>query len=236
MDVHWLEQTESDVPAGNQWLSAREQSRLSEFRFEKRRRDWRLGRWTAKRVLASCLNLSIDSLVDLEIRPADSGAPDVFLFNQIADVSLSVSHRAEMAFCVVGLSRASVGCDLELVEPREHSFIEDFFTADEQRMVDRLDAKDQPFLTSLLWSAKESGLKALHVGLRLDTKLLDASRTPTPLTQRACKENSRVWSPLFLECATGQILSGWWRYSKHMVRTIVRSSCQDDDPWLLHRA
>ena len=30
MDVYWLEQTEADVPAENQWLSAREMLRLAQ--------------------------------------------------------------------------------------------------------------------------------------------------------------------------------------------------------------
>ena len=36
------------LPAGHDWLTAAERARLEEFRFEKRRRDWLLGRWAAK--------------------------------------------------------------------------------------------------------------------------------------------------------------------------------------------
>ena len=39
-DVYWLEQTEADVPAENDWLSAGEIRRLSDMRFAKRRGDW----------------------------------------------------------------------------------------------------------------------------------------------------------------------------------------------------
>jgi 4'-phosphopantetheinyl transferase len=53
MDVYWLDQTQADVPAGDEWLCAREAACLARLRFAKRRADWRLGRWTAKRALAA---------------------------------------------------------------------------------------------------------------------------------------------------------------------------------------
>ncbi len=86
MNVYWLEQTDADVPAENQWLSAGEILFLGRLRFARRRNDWRLGRWTAKRALAACLNLPGDplALANIEIRAATSGAPEAFLFNQTA--------------------------------------------------------------------------------------------------------------------------------------------------------
>jgi len=60
-DVYWLEQTEADVPAEDDWLSEREAVRLGRMRIPKRRADWRLGRWTAKRALAACLKLPGDT-------------------------------------------------------------------------------------------------------------------------------------------------------------------------------
>src|SRR5208283_2826825 len=96
MDVYWLEQTEADVPAENQWLSAGEMLCLAGLRFAKRRTDWRLGRWTAKRALAAHLNLPADlsALANIEIQAATSGAPEVYLLNQPASVTISLSHRA----------------------------------------------------------------------------------------------------------------------------------------------
>jgi hypothetical protein len=56
VDLYWLEQSEADVPAHNDWLSVRERAFLDTIRFAKRRGDWRLGRWAAKRALAVCTN------------------------------------------------------------------------------------------------------------------------------------------------------------------------------------
>ena len=81
MNVYWLEQTEADVPAENDWLSANEAVCLNGMRFAKRRADWRLGRWTAKRALSVYLDVPAHPQVfkKIEIRPAPSGAPEVFL-------------------------------------------------------------------------------------------------------------------------------------------------------------
>ena len=223
--AYWLEQAEADVPTNNQWLSAGELTRLAGLRFAKRRAEWRLGRWTAKRAVASYLNLPVDvhRLQDIEIQPALSGAPEVVLFNERAALSISLSHRAGRALCVVGLSAASLGCDLEVVESRDISFLTDFFTADEQELVARAPADERPRLATLLWSAKESALKALQVGLRLDTTSLDVS-TRERAAQRAGDSQPDAfadWSPLLVRRVGGQTLYGWWRCANNMVRTVV---------------
>jgi len=223
--TYWLEQTEADVPLSNDWLSAGEISRFATVRFEKRRRDWRLGRWTAKRAVASCLNIlnDVDLFAEIEIRAAPSGAPCVFFFNRPAAVSISLSHCAGYALCVVGSPRASLGCDLEAVESRDHSFATDFFTGNEQDLVHSASADERPLLTTLVWSAKESALKALHVGLRLETTCLEV--IPAYSSQhdadRAHEGADIAWLPLSLHRSNGQILRGCWRCANHMVRTVV---------------
>jgi 4'-phosphopantetheinyl transferase len=230
MDAYWLEQTEADVPAEDQWLSAEEMSCLAHLRFGKRRADWRLGRWTAKRAVASCLNLPSDvhSLEDIEIRPAPSGSPEVFLFNQSAAVSVSLSHRAGKALCVVGLSGLSLGCDLELVESRDHSFVTDFFTVNEQKLVESAPADKLPMLVTLLWSAKESALKALHVGLRLDTTSIEVGLTDSvwKLAEYSRQDGCADWSPMSLRYAGEHTLRGCWRCADNLVRTVVVSPLQ----------
>ena len=185
MDVYWLEQTEADLPAENDWLSASERLRLDGMRFAKRHADWRLGRWTAKRALAAYLNLPShpQHLADIEIRSAPSGAPEVFIANQPAGVAISLSHRAGVAACAITLSGAELGCDLEIVEPRSDAFIADYFATEEQALIERTSAAERSLLLALLWSGKESALKALRTGLRLDTR----SVTVRPVAPR-CTE------------------------------------------------
>jgi 4'-phosphopantetheinyl transferase len=227
---YWLEQAEADVPTGDQWLCARERSHLTSLQFVKRQRDWRLGRWTAKRALASCLNLKGDahSLEDIEIRALPSGAPEVFLFRQRANVSISLSHSAGHGLCVVAFSGESLGCDLEIRELRDDSFVTDFFTANEQQLVKRAPACERPLAATLIWSAKESALKALKVGLRLPTVSLEVIFTasiPGP-GKYTGHQDGEVWSPLSVRCRGGRALTGWWRCANDMVRTVVFNTLQ----------
>jgi len=234
MDVYWLEQDESDVLVEDQWLSAGETLCLSGMRFPKRRADWRLGRWAAKRAVAACLHLPDDlpALADIEIRTASSGAPEVFLLNQRASVTISLSHRAGTAMCAIALSASSLGCDLETVEPRIATFAADYFTLNEQALAERTFSEDRPLLVTLLWSAKEAALKALNVGLRLDTNSVEVSLVdalplraedsrPQPCSVSPPPAAPDGWRPLQVRYSGGQVFCGWWRHSNHLVRTVV---------------
>jgi 4'-phosphopantetheinyl transferase len=219
MDIYWLEQTELDVPPANDWLSAHERSCLATLRFLKRRSDWRLGRWTAKQALAAYLNLPTDLLFlpNLEVRAAACGAPEAFLYGQPAAIAISLSHRAGTALCAVGPGR-NFGCDLELVEPRSAAFVDDYFTADERALVGDTPLSERPLLLALLWSAKESALKALRVGLRLDTRCM--SVIPS-LAERPLAVDSGPWCSLRVHYSNTQTFSGWWRRETDLVRTVV---------------
>lgn len=233
MDISWLEQFEADVPIGNQWLSPREKCCLDGMRFAKRRTDWRLGRWTAKHAVAACLNLPTDitGLTDIEVLAAPSGAPQIFLKNLPADVAVSVSHREATALCTVALAGTSFGCDLETIEPRSDAFIADYCTREEQALIALTPLGHRDLLVSLIWSAKESALKALHVGLRMDTRCVSVRPTdwllePGPkkwgeLCAERPTSNPEGWQPLCVHCSSGPIYSGWWRFQDHLVRTMV---------------
>jgi 4'-phosphopantetheinyl transferase len=220
MDIYWLEQTESDVPTNNNWLSPREATALAALRFLKRRSDWRLGRWTAKQALAACLNLPTNllALADLEIRAASSGAPEVFLHGEPADIAISLSHRAGTALCTLGPPGSNFGCDLEMVEPRSAAFVDDYFTADEQVLIADTPLPERALLLALLWSGKESALKALRVGLRLNTRCMNVKPSPTMGT---LTEDSPIWHPLSIRYSGAQTFSGWWRRETDLVRTVV---------------
>jgi len=235
-EVYWLEQTEAELPASSDWLSASEAACLNRLRFAKRRTDWRLGRWTAKQALAIHLGLpsSPQALAHLEIRAAPSGAPEAFLADLPARVSISLSHRAGTALCLIAPSGTTLGCDLEMIEPRSDVFLADYFTSEEQTFVTRVPVADRPWLLAALWSGKESALKALTTGLRLDTRCVtvglgdamarseDQGRPRAlpafifpPATER------RRWSPLQVRYSQGRIFHGWWRQLGSLVSTVV---------------
>jgi 4'-phosphopantetheinyl transferase len=216
MDVYWLEQTESDVPQENDWLSTTEAGFMDGLRFAQRRSAWRLGRWTAKRALAIYLNWSDSppALANIEIRPATSGAPMVFFDNTPAAASISLSHRNGTAICAVAPGAIELGCDLELIEPRSDAFIADYFTAEEQALVVGQPVADRPRFLALLWSAKESALKALRTGLRLDTRCVVVDPMNVSFDHHG-------WKPLDVRYAGGRVFHGWWMDADNLVRTVV---------------
>ncbi len=235
MDVYWLEQSEADVPADNQWFSASEVERLNAMRFPKRRADWRLGRWTTKRALSFYLKELGDhqALSNIEIRPAASGAPEVFIADRPAAAAISLSHCNGTALCAIAHFGTALGCDLEIVEPRSDAFVADYFTAEEQALVAQASAAGRSCLVTLLWSAKESALKALHQGLRLDTRSVTVSM-PEDITAPEPDEEPRaanpsadlehccsVWRPLAVRCANGEVFRGWWQHTGNLMRTLV---------------
>lgn len=229
MTCYWLEQTEADVPAENDWLSDSEAFHLVGMRVAKRRADWRLGRWTAKRAIAVYLKLPTDrqDLATIEIRPAPSGAPEVFLANRPAALAISLSHRAGTGLCAVASSGVELGCDLELIEPRSDSFIADYFTAEEQAWIAGAEAADRFCLLALLWSAKESTLKTLRTGLRLDTRCV----TVRPVQTRKppvhhLEYDASNWYPLTAHCSDGRTFHGWWQQAGAFVRTLVAAPPQ----------
>lgn len=216
MDVYWLEQTEAEMPPENDWLSTAEATRLKGMRFAKRRADWRLGRWTAKRALASFWNSPASplALAEIEICAAPTGAPEVILSDSPAAVSISLSHRGGRAMCAVSLSGQALGCDLEIIEPRTEAFVADYFVSEERELVARAPEPERFQLVSLLWSGKESALKALRTGLRLDTRSVVVMPMEGSL-------NVNGWGPLQVRCSEGQVFQGWWQRTHDLMRTLV---------------
>jgi 4'-phosphopantetheinyl transferase len=216
MSVLWFERSSCEIPSHNDWLSPGELNHLNELRFPKRRADWRLGRWTAKCAVSSVSSDPL-ALADISIRAAPSGAPVVWIRGDPAPWRISLSHRAGIACCAISPDPIALGCDIELVEPRSPAFVSDYFTPAERSLITRNGNAEATRLTALLWSAKESALKALGVGLRADTRsvfvtdLHESNHLPSP---------GRVWKPLRVQCASGN-LDGAWHLSGELVRTVV---------------
>ncbi len=211
--IHWLTQTLLDPPVGDGWLTAGEQATLAGLPVAKRRSDWRLGRWTAKRALAAYVGC-VSGLAGVEIRAAESGAPQIFLDGRPAPLTLSLSHTDGRGLCAIAAAGVALGCDLERIESHSRAFVADYFTDDEQRVIAAAPTADRACIVTLLWSAKESALKALREGLRLDTRSVAA----TIGGDCACDS----WSPLSVHHGdSGRIFRGWWRHDEGCVMTIA---------------
>ena len=224
MEIYWLEQDASSVPAGDEWLSGAERARLEELRIPKRRADWRLGRWTAKSALSVYCGLPdhLEALSEIELRPKPSGAPEVFCRDQPVGLAFSLSHSGGRAMCVIVPGSLRVGCDLEAIEERSPAFLADFFTEQEQKLVAETPPIHRGRLVTLLWSAKESALKALGCGLRSDTQWVNA--LPESFTEPGIGRSDIAhtrWNPLTVTLRGGMIFCGWWSEFRGQVRTVV---------------
>lgn len=223
MEIYWLEQQRAETAGGNRWLSEDERALLARLRIPKRREDWRLGRWTAKLAVARFLHLPEDAaaLAAIEVRPAPSGAPRVFVDGKPAGVSLSLSHSAGVGFCALGRAGTALGCDLEKITPHSPAFLADFFTPRERHLVAGCPAPHRDALLTLLWSGKESVLKVLECGLRLDTRSVAVHPGERP------RFEDDAWQ-FFRACLHGdRQFQGWWRADGGLVRTLVADRIAD---------
>jgi len=219
--AYWLQQESGEVLAEDEWLSPAELARLGSFRIPKRRQDWRLGRWTAKNAVATYMRLPIEpsTLAAIEIRAASSGAPEVFLNGEAARLAISLTHRGGYAVCAIVAEGAVIGCDLELIEPRSGPFVADYFTRDEQQAVAQASDGERFRMVALLWSAKESVLKALREGLRIDTRQVEV--TLGEAAGAPCgSEATGGWHPFSARFGE-RFFTGWWRRNGKSVLTIA---------------
>jgi 4'-phosphopantetheinyl transferase len=181
----WL--VEVEAPQGEEWLTDSERARAASLATSTRRRDWVLGRAAAKRLLAASESARSGEplgLADVEVLADGTGAPVAALSPARGGGrlpwSLSLSHSGGAAVAALLPEGEGIpGIDLELVEPRAPSFVETFFTPAEARQAARAGAGRDLFVTAT-WSAKEAVLKALHLGLTVDTR--DVEALPTALT------------------------------------------------------
>lgn len=203
--VRWVTQHLCDVPRHNNWLTPGERDVLESKMILKRRADWRLGRWTAKRALLAAGGpfASVTNLTEVEIRAAEDGAPEAFIHGERVPIVLSLSHSHGVALCVVAGADAQIGCDAEFVEARSEAFLADYFTASERDRIRRATAAMQPMITTILWSAKESVLKAKREGLRLDPRDVEIEFSDDEL--------SDGWATFVAHYAgTAETFDGWW--------------------------
>ena len=234
--IEWFIQRAADDPmvaAGvppRELLSASETTVFNNLHSAKRRKDWLLGRWTAKRVVqAAAVKSGAGRPADREISilAAKDGAPDVWLGEEgrlsRADFNISISHSGDIALCAAVTPAAhQLGADIELIEPRSPRFVEDFFTAEEQESVIQAPADSGDCLITAIWSGKEAALKAVRQGLRLDTRTVNCS-FPTSLQSCAYGQESVDWIPFAIQWHynTGYPqLNGWWRLWQGFILTL----------------
>lgn len=220
---------EEESPPG--FLSTSERETFAGLRFPKRRREWLLGRWTAKQLLrrsqAAYRALPLDAI---SVGNDRDGAPYLSVEEEgRLEMSLSISHRDDHAFCALGSSLSPIiGVDMERIEPRDPAFVQDFFTADEAERVWACPSPVRDTLVTVLWSAKEATLKALHHGLRVDTRRVEIHHIAGIEPQQTKSMDiswpaSEAWHKVEIHCALAGAahLDAWWRPHGNYVLTLA---------------
>lgn len=230
-DSRWWAGHEDGLPEGLEWLSGRERARLDGVRFTKRRNEYLLRRWVGKRTVAVAAAVEVDAdaaLARIEVLNRMTGAPYVSIDGAQAPWEISLSDRAGCAVAVIGASGSdavgTLGIDLEIVEPRSGGFVADFLTPAEQDWVrgpaSWEDGLGRDAATNLVWSAKESALKVLHLGLRADTRWVEVAV--------ASEARGDGWAGFTATWRDGQVLPGWWRRDGVFLLTVCAQ--EDLDP------
>ncbi len=170
------------VPDG--MLASRERAQLDELHNAKRRREWLLGRWTAKRLLQETLKPVLGRMPEMSevaIYNGPLGAPYAILDKRKGGeipFHITISHSGRRALCaIVEKHEGWIGADIEHVEARSHGFAEEYFSDDEQKFLKSIPWRERTLYTNAIWSAKEAVLKALRLGLRLDTRRVSCGLT-----------------------------------------------------------
>ena len=216
-DVHYLKRYRADLPRDPGWLAPPESRVLQSLQVPKRRDDWLLGRWTVKNALRRFPGLRDHALEAWQVTAEASGQPVVMLEGQRQDIRVSLSHSGDVALCVLSTGPAAIGCDLERIVDRTPTFEETYFTRKEQGSLEGMTEGRRRAFSTLLWSAKESVLKALGVGLRADTKRIEIEPED--------HGNCRMWTPFAArDLETSERFTGWWRIDDGMLLSVVSAN------------
>jgi phosphopantetheine--protein transferase-like protein len=166
---------ESELSDPILYLGEQEKEIFQKLKFPKRK-----GEWLGARLLAKDLIRTVDKrcsdkeLHEIEVLNEKSGAPYLVVSGgQGNPGKVSLSHSNGVALCSYSPDDIQLGIDLELVESRSREFVEDYFTPAELDQVAKLPTDAQQLFVTVIWSGKESALKALSSGLRVDTRSVE---------------------------------------------------------------
>jgi len=221
--IYWtLVNSHQVPPEAWQVLSASELARYRAFRFPKRGREWLLGRWAAKALTHSLPAYRQYPLDQIEIGTMPEGAPYLRLPDRAAEAGyLTISHSGDLAACALATRpELQIGIDLEKIEARPGSFVNDYFTRSEQQLVEQVPEDSRALVTTLVWSVKESMLKALGVGLHWDTRRVEVSGLADSLSGEV---DPAGWREISIreQPASGRVWMARWRRQEAFVLTLA---------------
>jgi len=183
------------------WLSEAETRRMLDFGSKKRRREFVLGRGTARRLLAQHMEISPP---DVEIDVGANGEPGV----PNTDWRLSIAHSEFIAAAVI--SKSAVGVDVEPIVTRRTDLYRYLLHPDEYALLEE-SGRSHNETQILLWSLKESVLKAKGLGFLLSPKRLRVALLDDEQSA-VIRMESEIWHVLYDVVAGHFVSVAYQRY------------------------
>ncbi|MBO9513590.1 MAG: 4'-phosphopantetheinyl transferase superfamily protein [Variovorax sp.] len=158
------------APADTDCLSQAERDRAARFVFARDRERFVAAHVALRQVLAAHTAIEASRL---EFVAGASGKPALV---RPAGVPFNLSHSHSVALIAIGTGAADIGIDVEVLRPMPdaEAMAASYFTAAEQRALAAVPPalRDRAFLTC--WTRKEACLKAVGLGLGVDTRSFEA--------------------------------------------------------------
>ena len=236
--IYWCLQKTPEPSTARACLSPAEINIYEGFRFEARQKSWLAGRFTAKHLVSQVYagipdgkyTPELRTSSQIEIRNNDLGAPSAYLNNQPLPGCLSISHSGDWAASAYAPSGSQIGIDLERITPRSDAFMQDYFTHNEVQKISAMKAEiglageglknNQPAaeLVTLIWSAKEAMLKALGIGLRIDTRQVEVRAI-----DGVDKTDPGNWNRLVLSSkhVSTPVVAYWQMFDRYLLTLVV---------------
>ncbi|MFP4229169.1 MAG: 4'-phosphopantetheinyl transferase family protein, partial [Salinivenus sp.] len=178
---------ETSIPRWRDWLSEEERGRLMSFGSDQRKEAFLAGRAVARRLLGAKMDVAP---AKVPLRRAEDGAVDVVG----TDWHVSIAHSGPRALAAA--ARHNVGGDVERIVPRDPEVARFLLRPDERDLLDTL-PYDRNRALLLVWTLKESVLKARRTGFRTSPKGLRLTVNAAAETATAIVEQTERWTVSF---------------------------------------
>lgn len=169
VDVYFLfteDFTSKPLDIYEKYLSAEEKDCMSKFLFQKDKDQYLLTRTLVRKVLSQRLGKR-DNEIEFEIN--SYGKPN--LTNNFKDIVFNVSHTNDLIVMAVAENAKTIGIDVENCSKKiDLSIRKTFLTQQELIEFDKLSRPDQKNRLLILWTLKESYMKAIGKGFSLSPK------------------------------------------------------------------
>lgn len=145
------------------------------FKISKRQMEWLASRLIVKQLVSKVLSSESDiPLNQICIRKESSGVPYVEIKSYGRVGWLSISHSQGGVLTAFSQDTSiRFGVDLEHIETRPLDLFADYFTLSEIAWISAGPNVFKDLHANLVWSAKEAFLKAIEIGLQMDTRKIN---------------------------------------------------------------